>query len=212
MKAKRVPIAMVPLDHVQQRILILRGQRVILASDLARLYGVPVRRLNEQVKRNASRFPEDFVFQLSKAEAVELSRSQIATLNDPQNLKSQSATSRRGSNIKYLPYAFTEHGVAMAANLLRTPQAVSVSVFVVRAFVQLRQLLSTHHDLAAKLRELELKLQNHDDKILSIIDAIHQLMEEPEDPPKPPIGYQTEIQGVRSSRQAVRRGTLTAKS
>ena len=161
------------------------------------MYGVPVRQLNQAVKRNSSRFPDDFVFQLSKAEADMLSRSQIVTLIEPANLKSQNVTSSWGGARRALPYAFTEHGALMAANLLKSSQAVKVSVYVVRAFVKLRELLSTHRELSVKLNQLEAKLQDHDEQIIALIDAIRSLMEEPEEPPKPPIGYQTEARESR---------------
>jgi hypothetical protein len=187
MPKKPRPSSIVPIEAVQRRIYIVRGQRIILSSDLAQIYGVSAKQLNQAVGRNPDRFPEDFVFQLTKDEVATLSRSQFVTLND------RPARQTRGSNLKYLPYAFTEHGVLMAANLLRSPQAVKASLFVVRAFVKLRELLSTHHELAAKLDELEHRLQNHDDQILALVDAIRQLMEEPEDPPKPRIGFATEL-------------------
>jgi hypothetical protein len=175
----RKPTAIIPVDHVQQRILLIRGQRVLLAADLALLFGVPVRRLNEQVRRNADRFPNDFVFQLTKAESETI-------------LKSQIATSSWGGARRALPYAFTEHGVVMAANVLRSPAAVKASIFVVRAFVKLRELLGTHAQLASKLTELERKLEKHDDQIIAIIDAIRELMQPPDDPPRKPIGFHTE--------------------
>jgi hypothetical protein len=213
----------IPSQRIESVILLIRGERVILAADLARMYGVPVKRLNEQVQRNASRFPDDFVFQLSKAEAEALSRSQfvtmngsedsrsqIATLNRPSDLKSQNATSKRGTNIKYLPYAFTEHGVIMAANLLRSPQAIKVSVYVVRAFVKLREMLSAHKELAQKLAQLESKLQNHDEQIIALIDAIRGLMVQPEPPAKPPIGFVTE-ERARKPRTRSARNRSTAK-
>lgn len=190
--------------QIEKDILLIRGQRVILASDLARLYMVPVKRLNEQVKRNRARFPDDFIFQLTKAEAETAARlkPQAATanitgpqsviLNDPKNLKSQIATSRWGGPRRALPYAFTEHGAIMAANLLRSERAVKVSVFVVRAFVKLRETFAAHRELAVKLNELESKLQNHDGQIRALIDAIRSLMAEPRGRRKPPIGYQTE--------------------
>jgi len=119
---------------------------VILDSDLARIYGVTTKRLNEQVKRNAERFPEDFAFKLTKDETANLS-SQIATL-------------KRGQNIKYLPHAFTEHGAIMAANVLNSKQAVQMSVFVVRAFIKLREVLATHKELGVKFAELERRVRN----------------------------------------------------
>ena len=140
------------IKDVGSLIITIRNQKVIVDRDLAEIYGVGTRRLNEQVKRNPERFPEDFMFQLTKEEAGfwVRSRSQIAIL-------------KRGKNIKYLPYAFTEHGAIMAANVLNSPQAVKISVFVVRAFVKLREMLSTHKELAHKLAALERKLQNHDE-------------------------------------------------
>ena len=150
-------------------IITIRNQKVIVDRDLAEIYGVETRRLNEQVKRNPDRFPEDFMFQLTKEEAIFWARS-----------RSQIAILKRGKNIKYLPYAFTEHGTIMAANVLNSPQAVRMSVFVVRAFVKLREMMSTHKELAHKLAELERKLQNHDESIRSLVVAIRQLMASPE--------------------------------
>lgn len=188
--AKADPI--IPAGVVEQKILVIRGQRIILDSDLARLYGTTTKRLNEQVRRNAARFPEDFVFQLSASELDALSRSQFATLNSGQRSQKRPAPSRRGSNVKYRPYGFTEHGAIMAANLLRSEQAVKVSVFVVRAFVKLREMLATNRELSQKLAELERRLENHDEQIMALIGAIRQLMEEPKPKRKPPIGYHTE--------------------
>jgi hypothetical protein len=153
---------------------------------LAEIYGVETRRLNEQVKRNPDRFPEDFMFQLTKEESIFWARS-----------RSQFAILKRGKNIKYLPYAFTEHGAIMAANVLNSPQAVRMSVFVVRAFVKLREMLATHKELAHKLAELERKLQNHDESIRSLVVAIRQLMAPPEPArPKKRIGFMVEEQLV----------------
>ena len=137
----------VPAENIESLIRTIRGQKVILDNDLSRVFGVPAKRLNEQVKRNRERFPADFMFQLNReeAEAILRSRSQIATLN-------------RGQNIKYLPYAFTENGAIMAANVLNSPQAVRMSVFVVRAFVKMRGLLAGTRELAKQLKELEAKL------------------------------------------------------
>ncbi len=179
-RAKRGKVLII--KDVGSLIITIRNQRVIVDRDLAEIYGVETRRLNEQVKRNPERFPVDFMFQLTKEEAdVWLrSRSQIAIL-------------KRGKNIKYLPYAFTEHGAIMAANVLNSPQAVRMSVFVVRAFVNLREMLSTHKELAHKLAELERKLQNHDESIRFLVVAIRQLMRPPEsEPPKKRIGFLVE--------------------
>jgi hypothetical protein len=206
MPRKSKSLAIVPVERVQDRILVIRGQRVILAADLARLYGVTPKRLNEAVRRNADRFPNDFMFQLTWEEA-QILRSQFATLRldeSGERSRPQSATVKgvHGRHSKYRPFAFTEHGTIMAATILNSEKAVQASLFVVRAFVKLRELLSTHHQLAEKLAELERKLQDHDGQILAIVEAIKELMEEPEEPKKPPIGFQTELAG---SRQALTR-------
>jgi len=155
-------------ESIALRIRLLRGQKVMLDSDLAELYEVPTKRFNEQVKRNGERFPADFMFRLTEEEHSAL-RSQNATLK-----------TGRGQHRKYLPYAFTEHGAIMAATVLNSPRAVEMSVFVVRAFVQLREMLSTHKELAAKLEALERKVGSHDQAIAGLIDAIRQLMTPPE--------------------------------
>jgi hypothetical protein len=171
----------IPVERVEQRIFVIRGQKVILDSDLATLYGVTTARLNEQVKRNKERFPVDFMFQLCKEEFG--------------NLKSQFATSSSmwGGRRK-LPYAFTEHGAIMAASVLNSQRAIHVSVYVVRAFVRLRQVLATHKELAQKLEELEQKLQTHDKRIRALIFTIRELMHPAESSPKTPIGYQSELE------------------
>ena len=150
----------------------IRGERVILDSDLARIYGVTTKRLNEQVKRNSERFPEDFAFRLTKAETVN-ARSHFQTGRS----RSQIATLKRGENIKYLPHVFTEHGAIMAANVLSSKQAVQMSVFVVRAFVKLRDTVATHKELAEKLSELERKVGTHGRAIVSILGTIRQMTE-----------------------------------
>jgi cell division septum initiation protein DivIVA len=148
---------------IDLRILILRRQRIILDSALAELYNVPVKRLNEQTKRNHKRFPADFMFQLTPRENKSL-RSQFATSN----------TGRGGR--RSLPYAFTEHGAIMAATVLNSEQAVEMSVFVVRAFVRLRQALAANKELAARIEELEEHLVTHDGAIQEIIQVIKRLM------------------------------------
>jgi len=161
---------------VESRILLLRHQRVILDTDIADLYGVPVKVLNQQVKRNRERFPADFVFRLtSKEDAV---------------LRSQFVTSKPGrGGRRYAPYAFTEHGAIMAATVLNSERAVQMSVFVVRAFVRLREMLATNRKLAGKIDELENRLDTHDSTIQDLIEAIKELMK-PEDPPRKRIGFQ----------------------
>jgi hypothetical protein len=153
----------IPADRIERTILLIRGEKVILDTDLAVLYGVTTTRLNQQVRRNIGRFPADFLFRLS--------------WDEYSNLKSHFATSRlEWGGRRKLPYAFTEHGAIMAASVLNTPRAVEMSVFVVRAFVRLRNFLATHKDLAEKVAELERKLASHDEQIVAIIDAIKRLM------------------------------------
>ena len=167
----------IPSEHVQSRILVLRGQRVLLDADLATLYGVTTKRLNEQLKRNARKFPEDFVFQLSAEEAAQLPRlkPQNATSKPGDPSRSQNATLKRGQNIKYRPYAFTEHGAIQAANILNSEAATDMSVHVVRAFVRLRQLVVNHKAIAAKLAELDARVGSHDEQLAAVIAAIRQL-------------------------------------
>jgi hypothetical protein len=154
----------------------LRGQRVILDAELAALYGVATKVLNQAVKRNVDRFPEDFMFRLTRTETEALNRSQIVT------------GSQKHRDPRFPPFAFTEHGAIMAATVLNSPRAVEMSVYVVRAFVQLRELLASNTALARKLNELEGKLKNHDEAITAILSAIRELMNPP--PPKRrPIGF-----------------------
>jgi len=163
------------MKPVEPKIVILRGARVILDSELAEPYGVQVKRLNEQVKRNAARFPHDFMFRLS--------------LNEDRNLRSQFATSSSAhGGRRHLPYAFTEHGAIMAATVLSTRRAIEMSVFVVRAFVRLRNMLATNAKVASKLVELESRLKGHDASIQAIIDAVDELMSPPPRKRRP-IGF-----------------------
>jgi len=184
--------AIVLFDRIQQAILIVRGERIILDADLAALYGVTTKRLNEQVRRNRDRFPEDFAFRLSWEE-VRASRSQFATLNDlgSQGPRPQTATLKRGRNVKYRPYAFTEHGAIMAANVLNSERAVRVSVLVVRTFVRLRGMLAANKELAGRLDELERKVAGHDGDIRALVEAIRQLMAPPPEPARKRIGFRT---------------------
>ena len=178
--AKTKRTALVPVEDITRTILILRGQRVILDRELAAIYGVTTKRLNEQVKRNSDRFPEDFMFQLSPQEA-ERSRSQFATLKIG-----------RGQNIKYRPYAFSEHGAIQAANVLNSPRAIAMGVFVVRAFVRLRELLASNTALARKLDELERKYRHHDESITAILSAIRELTNPPT-PKRRGIGFTADL-------------------
>ena len=170
---------------IEDRIFLLRGHRVMLSPDLAQLYGVEQRALIQAVKRNIERFPQDFMFQLSWDEADSL-RSQIVILNQPIE---PSIVTKRGEHIKYKPYAFTEQGVAMLSSVLQSKKAIQVNIFIMRAFVKLKEILLTHKELAHKLDELEQKAERHDLEIQSIFEAIRQLMEPPPAPPKPRIGF-----------------------
>jgi phage regulator Rha-like protein len=176
-----------PVSLVQSRILFLRRQKVILDTDLAHLYGVSVKRLNQQTKRNRERFPSDFMFQLTSKEQESL-RLQFATSND-----------KRGGR-RYLPYAFTEHGAIMAATVLNSERAVLMSVFVVRAFVRLREMLATNRRLAEKVNELQSHLEAHDSTIQEIIEAIKELMT-PEKANRRRIGFQLPSGKVKTNMQ-----------
>lgn len=165
---------LIAVEQVARTILVLRGQKVLLDADLARLYGVTTKALNQAVKRNADRFPSDFMFQLTTKEA-QRSRSQIVTLN-------------RGENIKYLPYAFTEQGVAMLSSVLRSERAVKVNIAIMRAFVRLREVLDTNRELARRFADLEHRVGKHDEEIAAIIEAIRQLIA-PAEKPKREIGF-----------------------
>lgn len=164
------------IETVSKKILVIRGVRVMLDADLAQLYEISTKRLNEQVRRNKERFPEDFMSQLTLAEA-QSSRSQIATL-------------KRGGNIKYLPYVFTEHGAIMAASVLNSQKAIEVSVYVVRAFIAMREMLTQHRELSKKLAQLENTVDIHSTHIRSLFNAIRHLMAPTEQlKEKKPIGF-----------------------
>jgi hypothetical protein len=167
------PDQLVPVERVESAILWLRGHRVLLDTELAAMYEVELRSLIQAVSRNQDRFPPDFAFQLSESELESL-RSQTVILKKG-----------RGRHRKYLPYAFTEHGVAMLSSVLRSPRAVKVNVEIMRAFVRLRRLLQSNAELAAKLAELETK---YDDQFRVVFDAIRELMTPPEIPTRP-IGF-----------------------
>ncbi|MGD1018788.1 MAG: ORF6N domain-containing protein [Verrucomicrobiia bacterium] len=178
--------AVVPVERIEQLIYLIRGQKVMLDSDLAEIYGVTTKRLNEQVGRNADRFPSDFAFLLTRQEVANL-RSQIAT----SSLEGQagSASARHHGGPRYRPRVFTEHGAIMLASVLNSPVAVQASVRVVRAFVRLREMLASNRDLAQKLVELERKFEGHDDAIRNLFEAIRQLLTPPE-PKRRKIGFQ----------------------
>jgi hypothetical protein len=186
------------LDAITQRIFILRDQKVLLDADLALLYGVDTRRLNEQVRRNRDRFPQDFIFELTQNEYANL-KSQFAT----SSLIAENAGQPSHGGRRKLPMAFTEHGAIMAATVLSSPRAVEVSVYVVRAFLKLRELVATHQGLAKRLDALEAKLEEkteslamqHDTfsrntraQLRQVMDALRELTLPPETP-KRPIGF-----------------------
>ena len=196
-------------EPIEKLILIIRGQKVLLDSDLARLYGVETRALNQAVKRNVERFPSDFMFQLTfeEAEGCQRSRFQSGTLKEKvgESLVSRSqivtGSSRRKSNPsqivigsqkhrdpRFLPYAFTQEGISMLSSVLRSPIAVHVNIAIMRAFVRLREMVGQNKELAVKLSELERKITNHDEDIKNLFLAIRELMTPPESP-KRKIGF-----------------------
>jgi len=170
----------VAVEHIAQSIRVLRGRRVLLDSELSALYGVATKRLNEQVKRNLNRFPENFIFRLSADELEVLNRSQNAT------------GSQKHRDPRFRPYAFTEHGAIMAAMVLNSQRAIEISVYVVRAFVKLREVVSSNRELALKLDELERRMNTHDRAIAGILKAIRQLMNPPA-PRRRGIGFTADL-------------------
>jgi hypothetical protein len=190
MASENGPGYLVPVERIEGAILEIRGKKVMLDADLAALYGASTKRLKEQVRRNTARFPDDFMFQLTWDEAAAL-RSQIVTSSSVGSLRSQNATLKRGQHIKYLPYAFTEHGAVMAATVLNSQRAVEVSVFVVRAFLHMRRMLVDQRRFALKLDEIENKLAAHDQNFKVVFDTIRRLMDKPKPAPEPPrkIGF-----------------------
>jgi hypothetical protein len=163
---------LIPSEFIEKKILLIRGQKVILDSDLAELYGVESKILNQAVKRQLKRFPLDFMFQLTNQEVI--------------NLRSQSVTSSEWGGRRYAPYAFTEQGVAMLSSVLNSDRAIEVNILIMRAFVKLREMIASHKDLAKKLEDLEKK---YDSQFKLVFDAIRQLMAPPEPKKKRPIGF-----------------------
>jgi ORF6N domain len=169
------------VDQITATILVLRGQRVILDAELAALYGVTTKALNQAVKRNVERFPDDFLFRLAGNEVDALNRSQSVT------------GSQKHRDPRFPPFAFTEHGAIMAATILNSTRAVEMSLYVVRAFVQLRRLLASNTELGRRLDELEHKLEGHDAAITAILAAIRELMNPPE-AKRRAIGFTAEVE------------------
>ena len=168
--------SLIPVEVVERCIYVIRGHKVMLDADLARLYAVETKALNRAVKRNGTRFPGDFMFQLTAAEA--------------KNLRCQTGTSSYGGR-RYLPYAFTEQGVAMLSSVLNSERAVQVNIAVIRTFVRLRQMLTTNRALAIKLAALERKITGHDEAIQNLFDAIRAMLADPPGPRRP-IGFNRE--------------------
>ena len=172
---------LVPVEIIQSKIYLIRGHKVMLDKELAELYGVSTKRLKEQVRRNLKRFPGDFMLELTWEEAESL-RSQIATL-------------KRGEHVKYLPYAFTEQGVAMLSSILNSDRAIEINIQIMRVFTKLREVMSTHKDLARKIEDLERKFQEkfqeHDQKIVLVFNAIRDLLADKEEATKKrgPLGF-----------------------
>lgn len=172
--AKTTPL--IPSERIESKILLVRNVKVMLDADLADLYGVTTKVLNQAVRRKRDRFPRDFMFQLTKEEF--------------EILRSQPATSSRWGGRRYCPYAFTEQGVAMLSSVLNSPRAIRVNIEIMRAFVRMRRMLFTHEMLAGKLAALERKAASHDESIRSIVAAIRQLMDPTEPPKRRQIGFQ----------------------
>jgi len=168
----------IPAERIERAILLIRGQKVLLDADLAKLYAVSTKALNQAVKRNLSRFPDDFMFRLTSEETKELNRSQIVT--GPQKHRDS----------RFPPFAFTEQGVAMLSSVLRSERAVQVNIAIMRAFVRLREMLASHADLARRLDELERK---YDRQFAVVFQAIRELMKSPKRKPKE-IGYHTLVE------------------
>ncbi|HBL18282.1 MAG: hypothetical protein A2X36_10340 [Elusimicrobia bacterium GWA2_69_24] len=169
---------LVPINEISRRIFLVRGRRVMLDSDLAAMYGETTARLNQQVRRNIRRFPEEFMFELSREEYA--------------GLMLQSAISKKGSGgRRKLPLVFTQEGVAMLSGVLQSPRAIEVNIAIMKAFIRLKEMVSLNAEMEAKFSELERRIGRHDKYIRELFAAIRKLMA-PIDPPKPPIGFRTE--------------------
>ncbi len=167
----------IPRESIENKIIVIRGQKVMIDRDLAQLYGVETKHLNVQVKRNIQRFPEEFMFRLTQKEKEEV----VTICHHLLPLKFSA----------HLPYAFTEHGVTMLASVLNSERAIKISISIIKTFVKLRQVIMAHKELACKFGELERKIEKHDGEIQLIFEAIRKLMEPPPEKPKPRIGFHT---------------------
>lgn len=171
--------------NIESLIYIIKEEQVMLDSDLAKLYGVETKVLNQAVKRNIQRFPSDFMFQLTKEECL---RSQIVTLKNNPDETEEETSSKRGKHTKYLPYVFTQEGVAALSGVLRSPIAIQVNISIMRAFVALRQMITGYQELLKRIEELE---ESMDAQFSEIYQALTQLLSKPEPKPRKPIGYRT---------------------
>ena len=178
---KKLPLVLpVRVVGIEDKIFSLRGHRVMLDKDLAELYGVSTKALNQAVKRNKNRFPADFMFRLERAEAAAVF-----------SLRSQIVTLKRGQHIKYSPHAFTEHGAVMLANVIKSDVAVRASIQVVRAFIHLRRLTATQEAIVRQLEILGRKVGKHDVALKTILEMLNKLLEPPSLPSKPPMGFRS---------------------
>ena len=199
---KKQPPTLISPEAIAPMVHWLRHEKIMLDSDLAELYGVEVRVLNQAVKRNIERFPADFMFQLSEDEVDSLKSPSVSSKNARSSLRSQIVILKRGRHRKYLPYAFTEQGVAMLSSVLRSPRAVEVNIAIMRTFVQLRRLMDSNRDLARKIGDMEKK---YDDQIRVIFDAIRQLISQPTQPSRE-LGFHT-IARKKVSKKAVKKAS-----
>jgi phage regulator Rha-like protein len=178
--------------RIETAIIVVRAQRVMLASDLARIYGVETRVLNQAVQRNIDKFPEDFMFRLTRREAEEIAAS-----------RSQSVILKRGQNVKYLPFAFTEHGALMAANVLHSRRAVEMSIYVIRAFVRLREHIAANHAILKRLAEIDKTLLQHDTALRDIYRKLLPLLQPLPEPSKRKIGFLVKERAAKYGRREI---------
>ena len=180
---------MKPKQPIDELILTVRGERVILSADLAELYGVSAKALNQAMRRNADRFPADFVFQLRKEEFVDLKSQNVISSDGRAVLRSQIVTLKRGQHAKFPPHAFSEHGAIMAATVLNSREAVAMSVYVVRAFVQMRVHIAANATILKRLAEIDKTLLRHDTALRDVYQKLLPLLQPPPLPPKRRIGF-----------------------
>lgn len=189
-----------PVDSL---IVSVRGRKIRLDADLAAIYGVTTKALNQAVKRNRARFPDDLAFRLTRKEVSDLPprNYQVDEIQWVKGSKSQIVTLKRGRNIKYLPYAFTEHGAIMAATVLKSPEAIKMSLFVIRAFVRMREQLTANAEILRRLAEIDHTLLQHDQELSDLWDRLQLLLSAPDDPdggtPQPQIGFHVREKAAR---------------